>query len=41
MLYKRRLPCINIKANDWIGMSGMIRKREINQFIFDILEVFI
>lgn len=40
-LDKYRFPSNDIKGNDWIKMSGTIRKKEINQFICDILEVFI
>jgi len=40
-LDKCHLPSTDIKGNDWIRMSGIIRKKQINQFIFDILEVFI
>jgi len=38
---KCSLPSTDIKGNDWIRMCGIIRKKEINQFIFDIMEVFI
>jgi len=42
-LDKCRLPSIDIKENYWIStcMSGITGKKEINQFIFDTLEVFI